>query len=148
MELLSSSQQVLSADDILGADDTVYELVHVPEWRSKSGVEHVRVKSMSGVERDAFEASIIQQVPAIGGPRGAQPSSRVNMTNLRAKLVARSIVGNDGARLFTDEQVEALGKKSASALARVYDAAAKLSRVSDEDAKELAGNSEATTSAD
>jgi hypothetical protein len=44
--------------------------------------------------------------------------------------------------LFTDEDVAALGQRSAAALERVFDAASRLSGLSAEDMEELAKNSE------
>ena len=54
----------LSREEILSVHDIVTEEVDVPEW---GGI--VRVRGMSGVQRDAFEASLIQQ--PTGQPRAA-----------------------------------------------------------------------------
>ena len=43
-------------------------------------------------------------------------------------------------QVFTDDQAEALGKKSAKVLARLYNVAAKLNGLSKEDVEELRGN--------
>ena len=53
----------LSRDTILQREDIKTEDVEVPEWGGT-----VRVRGMSGVERDAFEASLIEQ-PAANGQR-------------------------------------------------------------------------------
>lgn len=117
----------LSRDEILGAPDIQREDVAVPEWGGK-----VCVQGMTGAQRDAFEAEIVQ---------GRGKDRRANLENVRAKLVARCVVDPEtGFPLFSDEDVQALGRKSARALARVYDVAARLSGVSDRDAEELAGN--------
>lgn len=119
----------LSREEILGASDIQREDVAVPEWGGK-----VCVQGMTGAQRDAFEAEMIQ---ARGKDR------RVNLENIRAKLVARTVIDPEsGFPLFSDEDVKALGRKSAKALARVYDVATRLSGISDKDAEELAGNSE------
>jgi hypothetical protein len=47
------------------------------------------------------------------------------------------MVGEDGERLFTDNEVNALGAKSAAALDRVFEVAAELSRLKPEDIEEL-----------
>jgi len=117
----------LSREQILKVDDLQFEDVEVPEW---GGV--VRVRGLTGTERDAFEESIIDQ-------RGKK--TRVVMANLRAKLVAQSIVDEDGRRLFSERDVGALGEKSAAALQRVFNAAQRLSGISDEDVEELVKNS-------
>ncbi|MGE5619532.1 MAG: hypothetical protein ACM3US_09780 [Sphingomonadaceae bacterium] len=119
----------LSRDEILGAFDIMREDVAVPEWGGK-----VCVQGMTGAQRDAFEAEIVQ---------GRGKDRSVNLQNIRAKLVARTVVDPEsGVPLFSEEDIKALGKKSAKALARVYDVAARLSGISDKDAEELAGNSD------
>lgn len=114
----------LKRDDILSVMDIRIELVDVPEW---SG--HVYVKGMSGIERDDFEASIVET-------RGK--GTKVNMTNVRAKLCALTVCDENGTKLFSDADVIVLGKKSASALQRVFEVAQRLSGIGDADVKELA----------
>lgn len=116
---------LLSREQILGATDRKTEDVAVPEWGGS-----VRVRGLSGAERDAYEASIVQL--GAGGKRS------VNLKNLRARLVAYSVIDEDGNPLFTPEDVAALGDKSAAALERVFDVARKLSGLADGDVKELA----------
>lgn len=124
----------LTREQILGAEDLETEVVDVPEWGGQ-----VLVRGMTGTERDAFEASIVEM-------RGKQ--SRVDMRNIRAKLVAKSIVDEEGKLLFSDADVRALGQKSASALDRVFTAAQRVSGISDTDVEELAKNSESDQSGD
>ena len=126
--------EYLTKEQILQADDLEMEVVEVPEWGGS-----VLVRGLTGTERDAFEGSII----ILKGKR-----SSMNMRNVRAKLVARSIVDEFMERLFSDADVEALGKKSASALDRVFSVAQRLSGVSDDDMEELAENFESAQSAD
>ena len=71
--------------------------------------------------------------------------TKVNLQNARARLVAITVVDENGNRLFTENEIVLLGTKSATALSRVYDVAASLSGISDDDIEELLGNSEATT---
>lgn len=126
--------QYLSRDAILAVDDVQFEDVEVPEWGGK-----VRVKSLTGRERDALEASMIQ---------GKGKNANVNLNNLRAKLVARSIVDEGGKRVFSDDDIAALGAKSAAALTRVYEVAQRLSGITQEDVDELTKNSETAPSDD
>jgi len=63
-----------------------------------------------------------------------------NMANLRARLVALSVVDDKGTRIFTDDDVKALGKKSAKALDRVFSVAQRLNGIGESDVEELAGN--------
>jgi len=120
--------KLLTRDAILQAEDLPTEDIEVEEWGGA-----VRVRALTGAERDAFEQSIVEQ-------RGK--STRVNMRNIRAKLVALTVVDGDGKRLFSDKDAELLGKKSAVALNRVFEIAQKLSGLSPEDMEELSGNSE------
>ena len=115
---------VLNRDEILTVNDIAIEEIEVPEWGGS-----VYVKGMTGTERDAFEASIVQQ-------RGKNAS--VNMANIRAKLASQTICNETGERLFTDADIKALGKKSATALQRVFDVAQRLSGISGDDVEELA----------
>jgi hypothetical protein len=116
---------VLGRNDVLKADDLSRELVAVPEWGGE-----VWVRSMNGAERDKFEASIVQQ-------RGN--NRELNMANIRAKLAAMSICDENGKRLFGDEDIQALGQKSAAALQRVFTAAQRLSGIGEDATAELAG---------
>ena len=104
---------LLGRDDILKADDRPIEEVEVPEWGGS-----VRVRGMSGEQRNEFEASMAIM-------RGDKLVPEVS--NTLAKLVARCIVDEDGAPLFTQSDVYALGQKSAAALERVAEVAGRLS---------------------
>lgn len=119
---------LLTRDQILGADDLKREVVDVPEWMGE-----VLVRGLDGAERDAYEATIINQ-------RGTDV--KMNLANARAKLVQRSIIDDSGALLFDESDVKRLAKKSAAALQRVYDVAARLSGLTKEDIDELTKNSE------
>lgn len=123
----------LTRDQILTAQDISREEVHVPEWWDGT----VLVQGLNGEERDALEGSMI---------KGKGKNAEVNLANLRAKLVARSIVDEDGNRLFSDHDIPALAKKSAAALDRVYTVAQRLSRITQEDVDELTKNSETAPS--
>ena len=116
---------LLSREQIIRAADRKTEDVDVPEWGGT-----VRVRALSGVERDAYEAGIVQL-------RG-DGSKVVNLKNLRGRLVSLSCVDEEGNRIFTDEDAIALGDKSASALERVFDVARRLSGLSEDDVEELA----------
>lgn len=129
---MSMNKKPLSRDDILGAKDIEIEKVDVPEWHGS-----VFVKGMSGTERDRFEASIVEQ-------RGK--NAKVSMENIRAKLAAESICDEDGNRLFSIEDINALGEKSASALQRVFDVAQRLSGITGEDVEELTEEMDANPS--
>lgn len=119
---------------ILASDDHKIEPVSVPEWPTVDGRLFVRV--MSGAERDAFEAAFVNN------RNGAA------LINIRAKLAAKTLCTEDGARIFTDADAKELGQKSASALDRVFAAAQRLNGIGDSDVEALAKNSAAARSGD
>lgn len=120
---------LLNRDAILSKNSLRHEDVEVPEW---GGV--VRVREMTGAERDAWEQSLV-------GARG-----RVNIENVRARLVARTVVNDAGGRLFSDADADALGALSAVALERVAKVAQRLNRLTEEDLEDAKGNSVAAQS--
>jgi hypothetical protein len=122
---------MLSRDAILAADDLQKELVAVPEWGGD-----VWVRCMTATERDEWEASVVTM-----DNKGQNP--KADLRNIRAKLVVRCVIDEAGVRVFGEEDTVALGAKSAAALDRLYAVAARLSKISKEDEKELLGNSDA-----
>jgi len=118
----------LSRDQILHARDEQVEVVHVPEWGG-----YVRVRGMSGSQRDAFEESIFT--------RDGNGDREFDGHDFKAKFVARVIVDDHGTRMFTSEDVGKLTQRSARALQRVFDVGARLSGMSKEDIRSLEGNS-------
>ena len=121
---------ILTRDQILGAEDLKRELVEVPEWGGS-----VFVRAMMGTERDSYEESVLQI-----SQNGKGVTAKPILAAMRAKLCARCIVDESGARLFTDEDVDALGTKSAAALDRVFAVAQRLNAIGDKDLEELKGN--------
>jgi hypothetical protein len=123
---------LLTRESILGFDDRKYCYVAVPEWGGR-----VKLRTMMGSERDDFELALLEQKRA-----GKRTTFETNLKNIRAKLVAYCICDELGARLFADTDVTALGRKSGTALDRVYEAARKLNGMTEEEIEELAKNSE------
>ncbi len=113
---------MLTRAQILAAADLAKETVEVPEWGGS-----VVVSAMSGLDRDAFEASVLTD-------------GRPDLRNMRAKLAAACIVDEAGARLFSTGDIEALGGKSSGALDRVTRVAQRLNRLGNEQLEELKGN--------
>lgn len=118
--------KILTRDAILQAQDLPRELVEVPQWGGS-----VYVRALTGAERDAFETSIVEQ-------RGK--STKMNLKNIRAKLVALTVVDEEGNRIFSDSDASALGKKSAAALDKAFEVAQRLSGLRPEDVEELSKN--------
>lgn len=116
----------LTREAILAAPDLQFQDVAVTEWGGS-----VRVRGMTGNERDEWEWEMIQT---------RTEDRKENKRRLRAKLVSLTVVDENGQRLFSEADIEALGQKSVRALQRVYNVAQRLSRISADDVEELAGN--------
>jgi hypothetical protein len=63
-----------------------------------------------------------------------------DMANMRAKLVSRAIINEDGSRAFTELQIGQLGQTSGVELGRVYDVAARLSGITASSEDEAVAN--------
>jgi len=111
---------MLSKEEILGSNDLIREVVNVPEWGGD-----VYVYTMTGEERDSFEVSIVDG------------KGKTTFLNIRAKLCARTIRDEEGNRIFTDKEIDLLGKKSGIALDRIFDVAKRLNGIGKEEIKEL-----------
>lgn len=120
---------LLTRDQILKAQDRTYITVNCPEWGGK-----VRLQSLSGAERDAFEESIL-------GKKQKDGTREVVTKNLRAKLVALSAVDKEGKLIFNADDVFVLGEKNAAPLDRLFAASQKLSGISKDDVDEMVKNS-------
>lgn len=121
-----TDKRFLTRDEILQKADLPTEDVYVEPWDA-----WVEVRGLTAAERDKFEQSIVER-------KGK--STQMNLQNVRAKLVALCVVDEQGNRLFTGADVEALGKKSAQALDKIFSVAQKLSGLTPEDVDELLGN--------
>lgn len=117
---------LLSKDAIWQAEDTQIVDVAVPEWGGS-----VRLRGLSGKERDAFEAASVQQ---IGN------DVKVNKQNFRARLIAACAINEDGTPLFDKGDVIHLGQKSAKALDRLFDECLSLNGMKPDDVKDLTEN--------
>lgn len=111
---------LLSRQDILSAKDIKTQDIEVPEWGGT-----VRIATLSGTARDMFESLI---------------SSKDGMKDIRAKLVAASIVDDKGALMFSIDDVVSLGRKSCSALDRVFNASLTLSAIGNMNVEQLSKN--------
>lgn len=115
----------LTREAIAAASDLTRERVDVPEWGG-----YVYISGMTGTDRDAWESDIISI--------GENGSAKQNLDNVRAKLLSRTIVDEDGVAIFPDP-VD-LGKKSGAVLGRLFVIAQKLNALSNDDVDDLAKN--------
>ena len=107
---------------IQAASDIKSERMAVPEWGTD-----VFIKVLSGTERDAFEAGYSDQ----------------RMSNFRVRFLVLTLCDQNGERVFTDEQVSVLGKRSSLVINRLFEAAWKINMLSPE-AVDEAGESSGT----
>ena len=119
--------KILSKADILGCSDLRFETVPVPEWGGS-----VRIRTLSGADRDAFEATLMKLVDGKRVP---------DMDNLRAKLLAATVVDEEDKPVFGVEDLLALGRKSAVAIDRVFAVAQRLNAMAPESVEEAIKNS-------
>ena len=113
----------LSRATILQAVDLPTEVVFVPEWGGE-----VTVRALSGLERDTYEMEIYRL-------KGTKIDWK--RENMRARLVAATVVDDAGELMFSTADIAALGNKSAAALERIFVVAQRLSGLSKEDVEEL-----------
>lgn len=113
----------LTRDQIIEADDRKYETVECPEWGGD-----VRLRSITGTQRDAYEQSLMQ---------GNGADRKMNLRNARVKLIVLCAVDETGRPLFTAEDVSSLGRKNAAPIDRLFDAARKLAGMTSEDVDKL-----------
>jgi hypothetical protein len=105
---------------INAASDIKTEKVSVPEWKTD-----VYLKVLSGTERDQFEAGYTDQ----------------RMQNFRVRFLVLTLCDQEGERLFDDEQIALLGKRSSLVIARLFEQAWKINMLSQEAADEAGESS-------
>ena len=127
---MDKARKVLGRAAILGAQDLVTAEVEAPEWGG-----YVLVRTLTAAERDQFESEIVQR---------NGKDVRMNLRNLRAKLVAATVVDEEGRAVFTLADVEALGAKSARVMDVIFAKAQELAGLREADVEELAANFDGT----
>ena len=91
-------------------------MIEVPEWGGSVGV-----KVISGTARDKFESFYTEK----------------KMDNFRVRFLAEALCDEQGEKLFTDADVEELGKKSSIVINRLFAAAFSHSAFTGEAVNEL-----------
>lgn len=119
---------MLTRDAILQVVDLKTVDIDVPEWGGG-----VRLRMLTGAERNALHAD-------------ASPGGKFDTTAFAAGLIVRCIIGEDGGRLFSDDETQLLAQKSSAAFTRVFEAAARLNGLHSESAGAAEKNSPAAPS--
>lgn len=116
------------------------EVVPTEEWGD------VIISELTAYDGDAFAMSLTRERPKLGGKPG-ELETYSDMTNHHAKLVARTVINEDGTRVFTDEDAEWLGNDvGAGLIRRLADVADSLSVVTPDAEAVVEGNSGAVPS--
>lgn len=117
-------------DEILNAQDLTTRSVNVPAWGTT-----VYVRNMTGIERDQYEAMLIEKKDL---------SMTEKMLNMRSWLVCLCVVDENGDRVFKTDDIDAISKKAATALDTVVEVAQEVNALRSSDLDEIEGNSEAS----
>lgn len=124
----------LTREAILQADDLKFEDVEVAAWGGT-----VRVRALTASERDAFEA----EAYLTNGP-----DREKNARNVRARLVVKSLINEQGERLFKDEEADLVGRKHGAVIDQLFWTARRLSAFTEEEVDALVKNSKPSPAGD
>ena len=116
---------ILTKDQILNATDLNHVDVEVPEWGGT-----VRIKMMSGKERDEFETLC----------QGHYKGTKFDTHGLRATLLAFTLVDDAGGKLFDAAGIDALQAKSGAVLDRLFEKARELNGIGKDVSQVVAKN--------
>lgn len=147
---MPESVRLATKDSILDVQDLKVEDLLVPEWATEKypDGQWVRIRQIDGLEREHLQEQFIEWqtatpdsvIPSNGSQRKTSPA------RFQLSLCARCMVDAHGNRIFSDDEVELLGKKSPTALDRIFEVAARLSGFSKSAVEEAEGNSEGVPS--
>lgn len=118
---------LLSKAAILAAQDLPTEDVNVPEWGGP-----VRVRTMTGAERDAMGAMISKDAGAGEG--------KTNQTAFRSIVLMHTIVGDDDQPMFDRADLDAIGSKNGAVLDRLFRVADRLNGITSDAVEAAKGN--------
>lgn len=120
----------LSKEEILKRRPREHHVVEVPELGGS-----IRLRALTTSERSRFEASL--QTKGKSDPK--------KTVRVRERLIALSVVGEDGELLFSDDDHDAIAEQPAKAMERIFNKIQEINGFSSTDVEELEKNSEPTT---
>lgn len=115
----------LSKAAILSTKDARVEQFEVKEWGGE-----VYIRTLSGTERDSFEESFLED----------------RKRSIRERFLVLTLCDEGGNRLFTDAEIEDLGKKNSIVLNRIFDKAWSINAFRSEDVDALGKDSSSAQS--
>lgn len=126
----------LTKDRILAVQDIPYRDVPVPEWsEDPSNPDLVRVAGLDAKEASSFARKLVQL-------DGKGNIKEFHTENFLADLLQRCLVDEEFKPLFSKQDLEALGRKSAVVMKRLGEVAQELSGLNEEAQKEAEKKSE------
>lgn len=120
---------MLTREQILAAKECAVEIVAVPEWGGEVGM-----RRMSCREAEAFQ-DWLNTRQTDGGT--------IHMMDLRATLLSKVLCDAAGQRLFSEEDIEALGAKSNDVMHRLFIKAKAVNLIVEDAVEETEKNSAA-----
>lgn len=120
----NQEKKFLSKLDVINADDKKPIELFIPEWNG-----YVKIKHMSGAERDKWEAG------------NKRKDGSFDYQNFRARLAVLTLLDADNQPMFTASEVNELGKKSGVALDRIFTVILETNKITEKDVEDMAKNS-------
>jgi len=114
-----TTRTILTRDSIVKAKDYTIEEVEVPEW---GGV--VRLRSLTGKDRDEYESAIVDSSSSPG-----KPDARVDIRGLKALLLSMAIVDENDEKMFDKKEVDILNSKSAKVIEMLWNKAQEMNGI-------------------
>ena len=114
---------MITGADILEIEDRKLESVIVPEWNDAQ----VFIRTMGAYERAKYEAKLIENKDA---------PMEEKMVQIKVILVVLCCCDEQGNRLFSDDQFDAVANKSADAIDRLYDVINRVNLVTQSEVEE------------
>lgn len=126
---MTEQRTYFGRDAILALPDLDTTEVYIAAWDT-----WVRVKAMSAGQQAKLAALTVTS------SKGELDVDVSQLAGVMAQVAAWCLVDDNGARLFSDRDVEALNGKAGSALQTIFDAAMRVSGMADGDAETIAKN--------
>lgn len=124
-------REFLTRDAMLAADDLETRDLYIPE---KGWEGWIRIRTLTAAEKDGLEIGMV-----LATTNGKTGETR-QLDNIRARFVAAAVVDGEDRKLYSVDDVEALGKKAAPALSRIFAAIQDMNGISDDDIEEMEKN--------
>ena len=122
---MSQDKTFLTKEQILTADDLPTQEVDVTAWGG-----HVRIRTLRGYERDAFEQKI----------QNRKKGDQYNLLGIKVEFLQIVLVDEEGNALFEKADLKALNEKSSMPINQLFDVASKMSGITEKDVDELQQN--------